>query len=93
MKTINDYQGKPCYLSNDLYIIASDEHPSSNYKTGNVVRLIVRKEDFERYEHPIGHHFSDVYVTVHNIEVKDCANFCGIKKHQLIRLPECVNEV
>lgn len=92
MKTIKSFDGVTCYLSNELYVITTDEHPSSNYKKGNVVRLIVRQDDDYGLGR-LGYHFNKEYVTVHNIEVKDCANFCGIKKSMLIRLPECVSEV
>lgn len=70
MKTILDWQGEEFKLSDELYEITSDEHPSSGYKTGARVRIISYPSVDERYE----------VVCRDDAEV---ASFCGIKKSNL----------
>ncbi len=64
-------------LSEELYVITSDDHPAPDYKTGAVVRLIAPYK-----KGPIGGHFSREYLTTCKVGAKE-AEFCGIHRKSL----------
>lgn len=78
MRTIKDFTGKVCELSDGVFIIINDEHPS--YKKGLKVHLI-------EHDGAMGGHFSsDAYVTVCRCDAPGNAEFCGIKKTALLQV-------
>jgi hypothetical protein len=81
MKTIKDYIGNICTLSDDLYCITTNEHPSKNYKKGTVVRLI---SGVDGVKIP-GYHWNPLYATVSREDVNP-AHFVGIKRSSLRKI-------
>jgi hypothetical protein len=80
MKTIRDYQGNICYLSDDVYILKNIESSftSVNYKDGEYVRLISGVDG----SNIPGYHFDPEWVTVCDIYA-NVASFYGVKKSQI----------
>jgi hypothetical protein len=81
MRTIRSSDNRVCQLSEEVFVIVTDEHPSETYRRGAIVRLI---SDVDKSPEP-GYHFSKEYKTVCRIDAKQ-AEFCGIKKANLVQL-------
>ena len=79
-RTIRSLDNVVCLLSDEVYVITTDEHPSRDYQQGALVRLIARKPD-----RIPGDHFDENYLTVCKINAKE-AYFCGIPKRDLIKI-------
>lgn len=80
MRTIKDYEGTEFSLSDQLYEITSDEHPSRWYKRGAKVRIISDP------------HFDKGYETVCRDDA-EVAEFMGIKKTSLKPVPTTTEEL
>lgn len=80
MLTIQNYEGKTCYLSDEIYEILTDHHPSHNhgYSEGDLVRLI----SDPYYSDIPGYHHQPGWVTVCSIFAQ-VAGFCGFKRSEL----------
>jgi hypothetical protein len=78
MNKIKSYDGRVCYLSEETYEILTDDHTSSDYKKGAIVRLI---SGVDNSKVP-GYHFDEHYFTVCKIGAVQ-AQFCGIRKENL----------
>jgi hypothetical protein len=79
MLKITAYDGKICKLSDEVYEVLVDDHPSSTYKKGALVRLI---SGINRGGSEVGYHFNKEYSTVCRV-LAEKAEFCGIKKSDL----------
>lgn len=78
MLTIKAFDGRECVLSNEIYEIMNDDHPSPDYRTGTLVRKI---SGVDGSKTP-GYHFSKGFVTVCSIHATN-AQFCGIESSKL----------
>lgn len=79
MQTILKYDGKEEQLSDEIYMISSDEHDSRFYKKGALVRKISGVDNSSI----VGYHFRSEYSTVCRVDATK-AEYCGIKNKSLI---------
>lgn len=79
MKTIKNFEGVTHYLSDEVYVITNEDHPSMTYRTGAIVHLIGDTPS------TVGHHFHKDYQTVCRADT-GIAEFCGINKKFLLKL-------
>lgn len=81
MLTIKAADGRKCILSDEIYVIGNDDHPSPMYRKGGLVRKI---SGVDGSSTP-GYHFMDGFCTVCSVYAKE-AQFCGIEISKLKRL-------
>jgi hypothetical protein len=75
MRKIKDYEGREWELSDEVYVITDNDHPSHDqgYGKGDKVRII-------NYPSP-----DEAYVVTCSLKAK-IAGFCGIKKTSLRKI-------
>lgn len=75
MATKKDTWGIEREISNEVYRITNDNHPSLKYQGGALVCLIAGVDD----SNIVGYHFIPGFKTVCRVDA-DIAEFCGIDK-------------
>jgi hypothetical protein len=78
MLTIKAWNGRDCILSDEVYEILNNDHPSRDYKKGCLVRKISGVGDSSTP----GYHWRPEFVTVCRVGA-EYAEFCGIEIDQL----------